>query len=392
MPVTRLPNGSKDGTNRSAELSPQRPASSTGPITRWRCTAEADGSVVERRTRPQPGWLAECIAVLACDVWSGLLRRRPAEVHHGQRFLVMSFRVAARPRNSPIGTAVRRALLLLVAALGCAACVPEAALGGGAFCAAPSASTPFSSEPPPPAGAPREERTAALLGVRALLAKGLHDEATKIYLLSRVEEARLTIAGTRAELDCAGERAKQAADYLAQSQQRAVHALTVGSIAAAAATTIVSVFLSTGQTSTWTQNGFAIGGGAVTAGLGLASLQIDGHVRLDHPRNPLADVWFGPKESSVFPPVVWGYLTQPEFSNDQRQPIRANLVDRWIRFQGIRKDDPKIVALLFGAGGTYDEKTLRMRASMIDQLKAEVDLMNQDIAALAARVRAAQER
>jgi hypothetical protein len=232
---------------------------------------------------------------------------------------------------------------------------------------------------------------AALLGMRALLLEGTHDEATRIDLLARIEEARLTIAGTRAELDCAGERAKQAADYLAQAQDSAVHALTVSSIAAAAATSIVSVFLSTRQTPTWTQNGFAIGGGAVTAGLGVASLDVHLHIRMDHPRNPLADVWFGPKESTLYPPMVWGYLTEPAFSNDQREPIRKRIVERWLQFQGVRKDDAKLVELLFGPGGTYDEETLRMRASMIDQVKAEVDLMNQDIAALAARMRAAAD-
>jgi hypothetical protein len=232
---------------------------------------------------------------------------------------------------------------------------------------------------------------AALLGVRALFAEETHDQATKIDLLARIEESRLIIAGTRAELDCAGESAKQAADYLEHAQEKAVHSLTVASIVSAAATSIVSVFLSTGQASTWTQNGFAIGGGTVTAGLGIASLDVHLHIRVDHPRNALTDVWFGPKESTLYPPVVWGYLTDPEFSNDQREPIRARIVERWLELQGVRKEDPKLVALLFGAGGTYDTETLRMRASMIDQVKAEVDLMNQDIAALAARMRAARD-
>lgn len=229
---------------------------------------------------------------------------------------------------------------------------------------------------------------AALLGVRALFVEGKHDEATRIELLARIEEARLTIAATRAELDCAGESARQAADYLERAQERAATSLTVASIAAAAATSIVTVFLSTGQTSNWTQNSVAIGGGVVTAGLGAASLEVSPHMRVDHPRNLLADVWFGPKESTLYPPVVWGYLTDPEFSNDQREPIRAGIVARWEQFHGVRKEDPKLVALLFGSGGRYDEETLRMRGSMIDQVKAEVDLMNQDIAALAARLRA----
>ncbi len=281
---------------------------------------------------------------------------------------------------------------LVVTVFSLAACVPEGALRAGSFCAAPTVPAPFPSDPPPPPGASRDERMAALLGVRTLLAGGTYDEATRIYLLARIEEARLTIAATRAELDCEGERAKQAADYLAHAQESAVHSLTVGSIAAAAATAIVSVFLSTGQTSTWTQNGFAIGGGAVTAGLGVASLYINLHIRIERPRNLLADVWFGPRESSVYPPMVWGYLTQPEFSNDQREPIRTRIVERWVQFQGIRRDDPKMVALLFGNGGMDDEETLRLRASMIDQVKAEVDLMNQDVAAMASRMPALRER
>jgi hypothetical protein len=288
----------------------------------------------------------------------------------------------------PLGAAVRRSMPLLVTALSIVACVPESALGGGSYCAPPAVPAPFPSDPPPPPGAPREERVAALLGVRALFAQGTRDDAARIELLARIEEARLSIAGTRAELDCAGESARQAADYLALAQERAANSLTVASIAAAAATGIATVFLSTAQTSNWTQNSVAIGGGVVTAGLGAASLNVRLHIHIDHPRNPLADVWFGPKESTLYPPVVWGYLTDPEFSNDQREPIRARIVARWVQFQSVRKEDAKLVTLLFGPGGTYDEETLRMRGSMIDQVKAEVDLMNQDIAALAARLRA----
>ena len=60
-------------------------------------------------------------------------------------------------------------------------------------------------------------------------------------------------------------------------------------------------------------------------------------------------------------------------------------MERWKTFQDI-KDDPAAVALLFGAGGRYDADMLRTRATMLDEVKAEVDLMNQDIAAMAARL------
>lgn len=294
--------------------------------------------------------------------------------------------LAARPRLLHVGATVQRSTAILATTLCLTACVRETSIRGSSYCAPPVVPTPFPSDPPPPPGAPREERVAALLGVSALLVEGTPDQETRMNLLARVEEARLVIAGTRAELDCAGERARQQADYLSNANQSAFHLLTVGSIAAAAVTSIVSVFLSTAKTSAWTQNGFAIGGGVVTAGLGVASLYVDGRIRIELTRNLLADVWFGPKESSVYPPVVWGYFTQPGFSNDQQRPIRENMIERWMHFQRIQQSDRETVTLLFGSGGMYDEDALRMRASMIDQVKAEVDLMNQDIAALARRI------
>lgn len=285
--------------------------------------------------------------------------------------------------GAPTEATVGPSIALLVATFSLSACAHGAVRGSG-FCAPPARAAAFPSDPVPP-GASRVERTAALLGLRALFPDGARDEATRMEVLAHIEAARLAIAGTRAEIDCAGESVRQVADHLAHAQSNAVQSLTVGSIAVAAATSIVSVFLSTGGASRWTQNGFAIGGGALTAGLGLASLYVHPFTVYEHQRNLLADVWFGPKESSTYPPIVWGYLTQPEFSNEQRAPIRVKIVERWKQFQDI-KDDRETVTLFFGAGGSYDVEALRTRAAMLDEVKAEVDLMNQEIAALAARL------
>jgi hypothetical protein len=40
--------------------------------------------------------------------------------------------------------------------------------------------------------------------------------------------------------------------------------------------------------------------------------------------------------------------------------------------------------LLFGAGGKYDADTMHLRAEMLHHVEADVGLMNQDLAALAA--------
>jgi len=273
-----------------------------------------------------------------------------------------------------------RNALLLLATYGLAACAP-AALRGSGYCTPPASAQAFASDPPPD-GAPREEHTAALLGLRAILQRGVH-EATRVSVLERVSEADLTIAATTAELDCEATRARQAADYLANKQSSTVQSLTVASIAAAAATGIVGVFLSTSNTSTWTQNGFAIGGGAATAGLGLASLYVQPGITFEHPVNLLADLWSGPVRSSSYPPLIWGYLTQSAYSNDPPASIREKMVARWRHLEGV---DGDIAALLFGSGGLYHADTLRLRATMYEAVKAEIELENQEIARLVARL------
>jgi hypothetical protein len=264
------------------------------------------------------------------------------------------------------------------------ACAPQTLPGSG-YCAPPSSVRSFAADPTPPGPVSREELTAALLGLHALFVEAPRDDAARLRIATRLEEARILVASTRAELDCAEESARQLADYLTRSASTITQATTIASIVTAAATGIVSTFLSVNEAPAHAQEGFAIGGGVVVAGLGAASLSVHPRATVPHERNLLADVWTGPKESAAYPPVVWGYLTQPALSNEQRVSIREKIVGRWRGLRGIG-DDPRTAALLFGSGGPYDAETLRTRAAMLADVKAEVDLMNQDLAALAAQL------
>jgi hypothetical protein len=283
-------------------------------------------------------------------------------------------------------------LFLLVApalALGGAGCIAPRSLGAGGYCAPPSeASFAFAADAPPPVGASRAERTAALLGLRDALAQ--RDERDpgdrpRIVALERIELARLAIGATAAELRCESARAKQGADAVASAQSGDVQALTIASIGASAVTGIAGVFLSTHQASAWSQETVAVAGGGVTAGLALASLVVHPLVAFAHERNLLVDVWRGPAVSRTYPPLVWAYLSMPEFSNAGRRAIREGIAERWIRSEGLGAD-PALVALLLGQGGRYDADALRTRAAMLDQIADEVDLANQDVAALAAEL------
>jgi hypothetical protein len=286
------------------------------------------------------------------------------------------------------GPALSRVLTLVLVTGGAGACAPHALPAGG-YCAPPVPVTAAFEEDQAPPGAGRIERLAALLGLRAALpnkaspapSEGAPPVDSQVHVLARIETARVNVAAISAELACEEERTQQAADYLARHESDAVQQLTVASVLVAAATSVASVFLSTSGAKAAPQDAVAIGGAALTVGLGLGSLYVHPKIEFTHPRNLLADIWYGPAASTSYPPVLWAYLTRPEFSNHGTRSIRESIVARWRAFETV-ENDPTVVALLFGDGGKYDAATLRARSAMLGQVRAEVDLENQELALL----------
>ena len=155
--------------------------------------------------------------------------------------------------------------------------------------------------------------------------------------------------------------------------------LTVASLVAASLTGIASGILMADNASSGSQAAVGISGASVTGGLGFAALVVHPSIDFHHERNLLADVWQGPRVSTLYPPVVWAYLSRPEFSNDGLSPIRTKIVKRWRAFGDL---DDERAKLLFGTGGSYHADTLHARSAMLDQVKAEVELLNQELAVL----------
>jgi hypothetical protein len=271
-------------------------------------------------------------------------------------------------------------------ALGCSPAIP---VRGAGHCDPPAHATlPFEPDARPPLAAPRDEHLAALLGLRSVLVERRAGELSiesRMRVLERIELARLAVAASSAELTCESERADQTADYLGQRASGTVQALTVSSIVAAAATGTASVLLSTNNASNVQQDVVAIGGGVITGGLGLGSLWVHPQINYAHPRNLLAEIWAGPPTATLYSPFVWAYLTRPEFSNSQEHSIRDNIKDRWRRYQRIERSAGEKETLL-GAGGLYDVSMLHTRSQMLDEVEAEVLLVNQDLESLIAEL------
>ena len=247
----------------------------------------------------------------------------------------------------------------------------------GSYCEPTSARREAWTEDVAPAGASHRARIRAALGLEALTAPLGDEKAQRLATLERVEEARLAIARISAELDCEGERADQVGTYLQEKSSSWVQGFTVASLVAGAATGVASSILMAADASRGSQLAVGVSGASVAGALGIGALAVHPRLPFAHARNLLADVWNGPRVSTVYPPVVWAYLSRPEFSNLGDQPIRAKIAARWRSFAELEADDVK---LLFGTGGAYDEKALHVRASMLNQVKAEVELLNQELA------------
>jgi hypothetical protein len=231
----------------------------------------------------------------------------------------------------------------------------------------------------------RQAQLAALIGVTDELAARGHGPLSaelRLHVVERLELARIAIAAIVAELDCEGERTQQAAAYLERQQAGTAQGLTVASLLTAAAVGVASVLLSTSNAAVALQNGVGIGGAGIAASLGFATLYVAPSIRFEHPRNLLRDIWKGPATSRVYPPVVWAYLSRATFSNAQDAAIRSKIVARFEQFGDAAVDGPT-KELLFGPGGQFDADTLRVQAALLDQVKAEVALENQELQTLA---------
>ncbi|HKC67319.1 MAG TPA: hypothetical protein VKG26_03765 [Bacteroidia bacterium] len=234
------------------------------------------------------------------------------------------------------------------------------------------------------------------------------DEDSVIYMMVKKQQIfnRLLLASTEvaslaAELDCESERSKQLADYLDQINDTRIQRFTILSVVSGAITGIgTSALKNYGSQVT-----VGITGSIVSAVFGgLAVVSSKNHIDVQHKRNLLADIWYEPKTSAVYPPFIWSVLTAKEFNSDFSTSTIKSLKSRWIeeglidtsaskyKISAIRKflakegladtTNKNKPELFFGIGGKYKANDLHTRTSMLNQLKAEIRSINQNLQAL----------
>ncbi len=203
----------------------------------------------------------------------------------------------------------------------------------------------------------------------------------KVLQLKTKINSKITIALTEldavaAEFDCEGERVAQIGNYVDNLNDSKNNRLILYSIVAGAAASIAGGIV---KNDTWS-SAIDIGGGALGAGFGLATLNPKGRkVEFIHQRNLLRDIWREKLESPNFPPFIWYMYTEKRFSNKENQSIISSMKERWLHYQYDDDLQKANQSVIFSDGGFYRSQDLHNRAAMLNQMQSATRTINQNI-------------
>ncbi len=203
----------------------------------------------------------------------------------------------------------------------------------------------------------------------------------KVLQLKSVINSKITIALTEldavaAEFDCEGERVAQIGNYVDNLNDSRNNKMILYSIITGAAASIAGGIV---KSDAWS-SAIDISGGAVGAGLGLATLNPKGRkVEFIHQRNLLRDIWNGKLESPNFPPFIWYMYTEKKFSNKEQHSIISSMKERWLHYQFDNDKNAADHSVIFSDGGYYRANDLHNRAAMLNQMQSATRTINQNI-------------
>ncbi|PAW93733.1 hypothetical protein CKK33_09600 [Mucilaginibacter sp. MD40] len=197
------------------------------------------------------------------------------------------------------------------------------------------------------------------------------NKTSKVLLLAVSD-----INSAAAELDCEGERVDQVGSYVDNINTTRNNRYTAASVVLGALTSVTGVFIK----AEGLNNAITVGGGVLTGGLGLLTLNPGGKkVQFSHHRNLLKDIWLQQNTDSHFSGWIWYMLSEKSFSNKGESSLMYNLRKRWITYQFDNDEKQAARSVIFTDGGTYKADDLHSRASMINQLQAVIRSINQNL-------------
>jgi hypothetical protein len=208
----------------------------------------------------------------------------------------------------------------------------------------------------------------------------LNSQVKVLQLKSKIN-SKITIALTEldavaAEFDCEGERVAQIGNYLDNLNTSRNNKLILYSIVAGAAASIAGGIV---KDDAWS-SAIDIGGGALGAGFGLATLNPKGKkVEFIHQRNLLRDIWNEKLQSPNFPPFIWYMYTEKRFYSREEYSLISSMKERWLHYQFDDNREAADRSVIFSDGGYYRSDDLHNREAMLNQMQSATRTINQNI-------------
>ncbi len=196
----------------------------------------------------------------------------------------------------------------------------------------------------------------------------------KNKLQNRVFKMQMEIHALSSAIDCEEEKSEQLATFLSNKVRRTERNLTAAAIITGA---VVSVGIGTMLLSNVGGDAheyLGIAGGLVEVFLGLRILKLDKKVEISHRTNILKDIYRNDKRPDYFPASVWYYFNLPQIGSDSKS-LKEMLVERWNTY--ILSEEETSIYL--SSVGNYNATMLSNRAEMLDQLEAQLNLINQHL-------------
>ena len=206
-----------------------------------------------------------------------------------------------------------------------------------------------------------------LLEVRQLL--------TERLLLTLFE-----VSSAVAEIVCERDRADQVADRMEEIDTGRIKQLTLISILISGVTAVVSGGIGLAGGASMAADAAEVSGGVLSSSFGGFALFAGSKQEFQHGRNVLKEVWDNPKFSALFSPTLWRFLQR---QGGDGTAAREDVIKAWrqqgrLGEQGSSQEQERI-ALFFGPGGLYSAPDLRARASMLETLQAQIQLLAEEL-------------
>jgi hypothetical protein len=202
--------------------------------------------------------------------------------------------------------------------------------------------------------------------------------AAKQELNQRIAFAINDLTSTLAELTCEKTRIIEVQNHLNGKINRNVATITVASIVAGAAATVVASTISLKEGENEYEQGVAIGGAVVGTYLGFKALASKRKIRFMHPRNHLQEFWEEKPNSRIFSPIVWNFVSKSFNLKGENTTGKKEVIKKWASSNLLKKGDSN-ESLFMGAGGNYTLDDLGTRINMYEVIEAEIDLIKYDL-------------